>query len=123
LAAFDAAVAGGVSPILVLGNAGIGKTRFVTEIRRRDSDRVVLVGGCLPLASPLPLLPVVQALRDLARRDDGDVLRTALKACPTYVRLEVSRLLPELGDDAEEADIGSSSPGGVGATAPVHGRR
>jgi predicted ATPase len=56
------------TPALVLlgGEAGVGKTRLVTELAARcaaDGARV-LVGGCLPLGEgALPYAPVVEALR------------------------------------------------------------
>jgi predicted ATPase len=58
------------TPALVLlgGEAGVGKTRLVTELTARcaaDGARV-LAGGCLPLGEgALPYAPVVEALRTL----------------------------------------------------------
>ena len=45
---------------LVTGDAGIGKSRLVLEAAGHlaVSGTTVLVGGCLPLAAPVPLLPV-----------------------------------------------------------------
>ena len=53
---------------LVGGEAGIGKTRLVTELGRRaaDAGTLVLVGGCLDLDNGgIPYAPVVEALRPL----------------------------------------------------------
>lgn len=67
----------------------------------------VLQGGCLPLTEALPLLPMVEALRGLTRRDDGRLLSDILAAQPKYVLQEIARLLPELG--AASGDV--SGPG------------
>ena len=45
---------------LVVGDAGVGKTRLVGEALRRAAaaGMVTVRGECLPLAGTLPLLPV-----------------------------------------------------------------
>ena len=88
---------GDVRLVLVVGDAGSGKTRFVAEaIGRAAAGGMVMVRGeCLPLAGTLPLLPVSDALGELARLDGGGLL-AALDAAPGYVRDEVGRLLPGL---------------------------
>ena len=57
---------------------------------------VCVLGGCLPLAGELPLLPVADALGELSRLEDGRLLDSALGRVPRYVRTEVARLLPQL---------------------------
>ena len=57
---------------------------------------VCVLGGCLPLAGELPLLPVADALGKLSRLEDGRLLDGALATVPRYVRTEVARLLPQL---------------------------
>jgi hypothetical protein len=91
--------------LLVVGDAGVGKTRFVTEaLRAAAGDGVIAAwGGCLPLAEKLPLLPVGQALGELSRREDGRLPAAALSAAPAYARTEMARLVPGL------------EPGGPGA--------
>jgi DNA-binding CsgD family transcriptional regulator/tetratricopeptide (TPR) repeat protein len=90
---------GGVRLMLVVGDAGSGKTRFVAEAmgRAAAAGMVMVRGECLPLARMLPLLPVRDALGELARLDGGGVLAAALDAAPGYVREEMGRLLPGLG--------------------------
>jgi DNA-binding SARP family transcriptional activator/DNA-binding CsgD family transcriptional regulator len=85
--------------VLVVGDAGVGKTRFVTEGLRRTAGGAVagVWGGCLPLAEKLPLLPVAGALGELSRADGGRLVEAALSAVPGYVRQEVERLVPRLG--------------------------
>jgi DNA-binding CsgD family transcriptional regulator/tetratricopeptide (TPR) repeat protein len=94
-----AAVTGGAQLVLVVGDAGVGKTRFVGEgMARAAAAGIVMVRGeCLPLAETLPLLPVTAALAELARMDGGKLVEAALAITPEYVREEVGRLLPGLG--------------------------
>jgi DNA-binding CsgD family transcriptional regulator len=93
------AVGGGTRLVLVVGDAGVGKTRFAEEgMARAAAAGVVTVRGeCLPLADTLPLLPVAAALGELARLDGGKLADAALDATPEYVRREIGRLLPGLG--------------------------
>ena len=93
------ALGGDVRLVLVVGDAGSGKTRFVAEamVRAAAAGMVMVRGECLPLAGALPLLPVADALGELARLDGGGLLAAALDAAPGYVRDEVGRLLPGLG--------------------------
>jgi DNA-binding CsgD family transcriptional regulator/tetratricopeptide (TPR) repeat protein len=84
--------------VLVVGDAGIGKTRFVGEglAQAAASGMSVISGGCLPLAEKLPLLPIADALAELTRLGGGAPFEAALAAAPDYVRSEVARLLPRL---------------------------
>src|SRR5215470_6731661 len=102
------ALGGDVRLVLVVGDAGAGKTRFVTEAidRSAAAGMVMVRGECLPLAGVLPLLPVKDALGELARLDGGGRLTAALDAAPGYVRDEVGRLLPGIGpDDGTGPDV------------------
>src|SRR5271166_4962528 len=90
------ALGGGARLVLVVGDAGVGKTRFVTEAmdRAAAAGTIVVRGECLPLAGTLPLFPVADALGELGRLEGGGLLAAALDAAPGYVREEVGRLLP-----------------------------
>src|SRR6516164_7087540 len=94
-----AAVGGGARLVLVVGDAGVGKTRFAGEAMARAAaaGMVMARGECLPLAETVPLLPVAGAVGELARVDDGGLVAAALDAIPGYVREEVARLVPRLG--------------------------
>ena len=107
LAAFRAALDGDTRLLLVVGDAGVGKTRFVTEcLRLAGAERVWSAwGACLPLAEKLPFLPVAEALDALSRLGGGAVLERALSAAPHFVRAEAARLLPQL----QEAVAGTGS--------------
>jgi DNA-binding CsgD family transcriptional regulator/tetratricopeptide (TPR) repeat protein len=98
------ALGGDARLVLVIGDAGVGKTRFAAEgIDRVAAAMVMVRGECLPLVVALPLLPVADALQELARLEDGRLMAAALDAAPGYVRGELARLLPGL------------DPGGGGA--------
>ncbi|GII01078.1 LuxR family transcriptional regulator [Planobispora takensis] len=81
---------------LVGGDAGIGKTRLVTELaeRARADGFAVLVGQCAELGDALPYLPLADALRGA----EGE-LRAALDARPL-----LGRLLPGVADAGPESD-------------------
>ncbi len=67
----DACREGRRATVFVGGEAGIGKTRLVTELARRAraGDMEVLIGGCLDLeVGGVPYAPVVEALSDLGHR-------------------------------------------------------
>ncbi len=84
---------------LVGGEAGVGKTRLVEELAVQASDAgfTVLVGHCIELgAEGLPLAPLVDALRALARSTPADELAELLGPA----RRGLARLLPELDPDA-----------------------
>ncbi len=95
LAALDAALTdaadGRPSLVLLAGESGVGKTRLLAEVERRarEAGARVLAGDCVDLgAGELPYLPLVAALRPLARREDP--------ALTDDVRAAVAPLLPAL---------------------------
>ena len=108
-----AAVGGDARLVLVVGDAGVGKTRFVAEgMARAAAAGVEMVrGDCLPLAETLPLLPVAAALGELARVDGGGLVEAALDAAPDYVRGEVGRLVPGLGSGGGPGPAGGMRAG------------
>jgi ATP/maltotriose-dependent transcriptional regulator MalT len=84
---------------LVAGESGLGKTRLLTELQARARERgaLVLTGDCVDLGeSELPYVPLVSALRPLARSGDP--------ALTDAVRAAVGPLLPGLGTPAEPVE-------------------
>jgi DNA-binding CsgD family transcriptional regulator len=95
LALLDDAAAGRPVVALVSGDAGVGKTRLVTELSAAARDRgfAVLTGRCAELADTVPYLPLADALRDAAAgAAASDPLLDALAARPV-----LSWLLPDVG--------------------------
>src|ERR1700734_3256713 len=77
---------------LVSGDAGVGKTRLVTEVKGLAAGRgfTVLSGQCAELGDSVPYLPLADALRGAALASG---VRDALAS-----RSALNRLLPEGGD-------------------------
>lgn len=71
-------VANGASAVLLGGDAGVGKTRLVTEFGRTAvaDGTVVLTGRALDIADAPSFWPVVSALREHARNGTGEAART-----------------------------------------------
>jgi DNA-binding CsgD family transcriptional regulator/tetratricopeptide (TPR) repeat protein len=101
------AAATGPRFVVVRGEAGIGKTRLVREaIAQLPDDTLVMLGDCLDIGTGgLPYLPIVEALRRLARTADPATLAAALGKG----RAELVALVPELA--------GTGSQGAPGSTA------
>lgn len=99
-AVLEKARGGQAGGVLVGGDAGIGKTRLVTELaaRARELGCTVLVGQCAELGDSLPYLPLADALRDPALAD-------AIRARPV-----LGRLLPDAAADTD------GDAGGAGLT-------
>ena len=99
LSSLQGALGGDARLVLVVGDAGVGKTRFAGEGMRRAAagGMVCVLGGCLPLAGELPLLPVADALGELSRLDGGGLLEAALGEVPPYVRAEVEAAIAAAG--------------------------
>jgi predicted ATPase len=75
-------------PAFVLGDAGMGKTRLVTDLARVCQP--VLLVGARPGDERVEYAVIARALRQIARE--------RLSALEAGVRKELARLLPELGN-------------------------
>lgn len=100
LAALAEAVAQPPAVVTVEGEAGIGKTRLVAEVRSRPevAGRRFLVGGCRRVREPFPLGPVIEAVRELGATSGPDSERDSLRDALSPVAGAVVPLLPELSD-------------------------
>jgi DNA-binding CsgD family transcriptional regulator len=86
---------------LVSGDAGVGKTRLVTEVTRRAAAAgfTVLSGHCAELGESVPYLPLADALRNATQAaETAPRLMEALATRPV-----LGRLLPE-GETPAAAD-------------------
>ena len=96
------------STVIVGGEAGVGKSRLVSEFAERShgAGGRVLVGGCLELgAESLPFAPFTAVLRELVR-DLGAAGVAAL--LPGGSGRELGRLLPEFGTPAGPDEAGEA---------------
>jgi DNA-binding CsgD family transcriptional regulator/tetratricopeptide (TPR) repeat protein len=124
------AAGGEPAVVLIGGEAGVGKTRLVAELAGLASAAgfCVLTGQCIELgAEGLPLAPLVDALRALARMTPADELGELLGPAGPGL----ARLLPELWPGAATAASGEGLQAGqvfelvlgllgrLSATAPV----
>jgi DNA-binding CsgD family transcriptional regulator len=106
LTLLDAAAGGQPVVTLISGDAGVGKTRLVSELaaRAREKGFTVMSGRCAEIGDAVPYLPLADALRDATT---GPMPRGAvLDALAT--RPVLSRLLP---DRNESQPAGGDVPG------------
>src|SRR3984885_2097282 len=98
---------------LISGEAGVGKTRLVQELADRAAEAgfLVLTGQCVELgAEGLPLAPLVDALRILARTlPPQELARVLGPAAPVLARL-LPGLLPDAsarrpGEEIQKAQL------------------
>lgn len=82
--------------LLVVGDAGIGKTTLVATVSQQVSCFVAHARG-LPMLSEAPFALVTAALREVWRCDGGLWFKAALADCPAFVQPSLARILPELG--------------------------
>ncbi|HEU5158296.1 MAG TPA: AAA family ATPase [Streptosporangiaceae bacterium] len=102
LAVFDAAAAGEQAGVaLVGGDAGVGKTRLITELigRARGRGGMVLAGQCAELRETMPYLPLVEALWSATRdQDTAPAIRSVLRERPALARLLPDNFAEPAGD-------------------------
>jgi len=110
LAVLEAALAPGrresPSVVLIGGEAGVGKSRLMSEfaVRARAAGARVLTGGCVELGTDgLPFAPFTAVLRELVRDLGVDGVAGLL---PGGVTRDFARLLPEFG--AADGEAGES---------------
>jgi DNA-binding CsgD family transcriptional regulator/tetratricopeptide (TPR) repeat protein len=99
--------AGDSAQLLVAGEAGVGKTRFVEELAAtaRGNGTRVLSGRCVQLGTDgLPFAPVAEALRELVRETGTQQLDELLGPA----RELVSRLVRSSGPSTDEPALTSS---------------
>src|SRR2546430_14515438 len=97
-AGFGSVRQGGPSAVLLGGEAGVGKSRLVSDFSRTaaSAGARVLTGGCLELGTDgLPFAPFTAVLRDLVHEMGADAVASML---PGRTTRGLARLLPELGE-------------------------
>ncbi|WP_433229529.1 helix-turn-helix transcriptional regulator [Actinomadura formosensis] len=97
------ALAAAPGAVLVGGDAGVGKTRLMSEFAGTVEARV-LVGGCLELGSDgLPFAPFTTVLRELVREIG---IEGVAGLVPRGDTCGLARLLPEFGEPESDAASG-----------------
>ena len=73
---FQQVKAGGGQVVFVAGEAGIGKSRLVLELRRRlaaaGEEATWLEGGCVSFGQAIPFLPLIEHFRENFRIEEFD---------------------------------------------------
>ena len=98
----DQAVAGSGSVVLLGGDAGVGKTRVVRELKHELSPRQVRVieGRCTSTESSVPYAPLMNALRFRIEKGEGEAVAQMLGPlravlAPIFPQLEGRAPSPE----------------------------
>jgi predicted ATPase len=108
-AAFERVRRGQPSAVLIGGEAGVGKSRLLSEFAARARAAGitrVLYGYCLELSGEgLPFAPFTGVLRELVRGLGTDGVVALL---PGRGGQELARLLPELGEPDLHGDPGEA---------------
>ncbi|HYR63952.1 MAG TPA: AAA family ATPase [Actinomycetota bacterium] len=129
--ALDRAAGGRGGALIVSGEAGVGKTRLLTEfVAARCTGATVLVGACLALADGAPpYWPVIDALRSL-RLADAEPALAAIAAPGPAARalgepvLAAAPLAPPIPAGPLETELGTEPPpSGPPGGAPEPARR
>ena len=99
----DDAAEGRPRHALISGDAGVGKTRLVSELAGRAAGRgfTVLSGRCAELGDSIPYLPLADALRAATTGPSPD--QAVLDAIAE--RPVLGRLLPDRGASPPPADL------------------
>jgi DNA-binding CsgD family transcriptional regulator/tetratricopeptide (TPR) repeat protein len=106
-------VAGASATVVVSGEAGVGKTRLVTELINRAAGlgAVTLTGACLDVGDGvLPYAPLTEAFRRLATGLTEAELDWVLGEARGYL----TRLVPEFGPPEQPGPVESPAGGGLG---------
>jgi class 3 adenylate cyclase/tetratricopeptide (TPR) repeat protein len=83
--------------VLVMGGAGVGKSRLSQEFLTRIAGRATVVsGGCLPYGEGLTFWPIAAVIREAAGIDDTD--------SPEEARGKIEALVLRGGEDAVVGD-------------------
>src|SRR2546425_12540403 len=104
-----AALRGDGGVVIVGGEAGMGKTRVVSELatRARRSGCVVVSGACSEAELSLPYLPFLEAIGNHLAKEDVSALRERLGTAAG----ELAQLFPQMGsaapagNDAQQAKL------------------
>jgi class 3 adenylate cyclase len=87
--------------LFLLGDAGIGKTRLLAELRRHAADVTWLEGHCLSYGGELVYAPFVEMLRGWIGAEEGEAelfVRTKLRAKLSLLPAsQAAEILPYLG--------------------------
>src|SRR5262249_40960977 len=90
--------------VLLVGDAGVGKTRLVeelTDVARSEHKAQILEGRCLPYGEANEWWPVAEALRQACEIEPTDPVDVAVEKC----RQSVATLVGTSDEGAEAARV------------------
>jgi tetratricopeptide (TPR) repeat protein len=101
--AFDKAKAGSGQVVGVVGEAGVGKTRLLLELRESLSQEqyTYLEGRCLHYGSTMPYLPILDTLRayfDIKDIEQEAAIKRRMKKTVKQLNVNPDTILPPLHD-------------------------
>jgi tetratricopeptide (TPR) repeat protein len=98
----DRAIAGSGSVLLVGGDAGVGKTRLVRDLKHEASTRRIRVieGRCTSTESSVPYAPLMNALRFRIEKGEGEAVAQMLGP----LRAVLAPIFPQLEGRAPSAE-------------------
>jgi tetratricopeptide (TPR) repeat protein len=97
-----------VEPILIAGEAGIGKTRLIVEVLEKAEGEgfECLLGHCDELEATVPFYPFREILRELLRRTPAESLVNLVRNSGELRRLVPEWRIDNAGDTAAPAQRG-----------------
>jgi DNA-binding CsgD family transcriptional regulator/tetratricopeptide (TPR) repeat protein len=107
--ALGGAAASRPAVILIIGAAGVGKTRLAREAIRRlaDDGMLVLRGDCVQLSGgEFPYAPLAAALRDV----EPEALDEAFARLPSRASAELARVFPDVITDPGTTQASDEQP-------------
>jgi len=101
--AFDRARSGSGQVVGVVGEAGVGKSRILLEMRRMlpESEFAYLQGSCLHYGGGMPYLPFLDILRTYFDVNEGDgefLIKKKMSGRVTHLDDKLKGILPPLED-------------------------
>ena len=101
--AFDKAKAGSGQVVGVVGEAGVGKTRLLLELRESISQEqhTYLEGRCLHYGSSMPYLPILDILRayfEIKDVEQESAIKSRMKKTVKQLNFNPESILPPLHD-------------------------
>ncbi len=99
--AFDKAKAGSGQVVCIVGEAGVGKSRLLLELRRtlESDDYTYLEGQCLHYGSSMPYLPLLDILRSYFGLKEGErefLVRKRLEEKTCAIDPKLKSIMPPL---------------------------
>src|SRR6187551_240077 len=101
VSSLDRASAGSGAVVLVGGDAGIGKTRLMKDLKQQAANREVRVieGRCSSTESSVPYAPLMNALRFRIAKGEGEAVAEMLGP----LRAVLAPIFPQLPEDPSVA--------------------